>query len=56
MSDHTSAGELQPQPAEIQIKAQPAVLQMTIHVTRAATGLTETYQLIGTPEEAKEEK
>ncbi len=29
--------------------AQPAVLNMTIQITRKATGLTETYELIGTP-------
>jgi len=29
--------------------AAPAAVQMTIHITRKATGLTETYELIGTP-------
>lgn len=29
------------------IKGQPAELQATIHITRKATGLTETYHLTG---------
>jgi hypothetical protein len=29
--------------------AQPAVLRMTVQVTRAATGKTETYEIVGTP-------
>jgi hypothetical protein len=29
--------------------AQPAVLRMTVRVTRAATGKTETYEIVGTP-------
>lgn len=56
MSDHTSSGTLDAKPAEIEIKAQPAVLTMTIHVTRAATGLTETYELTGTPAEDQKEE
>lgn len=31
------------------IKAQPAVLRATIHVTRKATGKTETFEITGTP-------
>lgn len=34
---------------EQRIEAQPAVLQATISITRKATGLTETYQITGTP-------
>jgi hypothetical protein len=33
-----------------QLDAQPAVLRMTIEVKRAATGVVETYELVGTPE------
>jgi hypothetical protein len=33
------------------VQAQPAVLHATIHVTRAATGKVETFQLVGTPAE-----
>ena len=29
--------------------SEPAMLEMTIHITRKATGNVETYQLIGTP-------
>ena len=32
-----------------ELKAAPAVLQMTVQITRKATGKVETYQLIGTP-------
>ena len=32
-----------------EVAAQPAVLRMTIGITRKATGLTETYEVIGTP-------
>ncbi len=31
------------------LKADNAVLRATIQVTRAATGLTETYEITGTP-------
>jgi hypothetical protein len=31
------------------IASQPAVLRATIHITRKATGLTETYELTGSP-------
>jgi len=31
------------------VLAQPAVVRATIHITRKATGLIETYELIGTP-------
>lgn len=34
---------------EQKIEAQPAVLNATIVIKRAATGLTETYQITGTP-------
>jgi hypothetical protein len=30
-------------------EAQPAVLRMTVEITRAATGKVETYELVGTP-------
>lgn len=33
--------------AAMALKAQPAVLRATIHVTRAATGKVETYELTG---------
>lgn len=33
---------------ENEMKSQPAVLHMTVQVTRADTGETETHQLIGT--------
>jgi hypothetical protein len=38
-----------PEPAEQsqELLAQPAVLHATITVTRAATGVVETYELIG---------
>ena len=41
-------------PDEQTIEAQPAVLKATIVIKRAATGLTETYELIGTPEPEQE--
>lgn len=34
---------------EPELKSSEAVLHATIHITRAATGKVETYQLIGTP-------
>jgi hypothetical protein len=37
---------------------QPGVMHATIHITRKATGKTETYQIVGTPvdqEQTKEE-
>lgn len=34
---------------EQKIQAQPAMLQATIVIKRKATGLTETYQITGTP-------
>jgi hypothetical protein len=30
-------------------QAQPAVLHMTVEITRAATGKVEIYQIVGTP-------
>jgi hypothetical protein len=39
------------------VEAAPAVLRMTIGITRKATGLTETYELVSEPlpvEEAKQ--
>lgn len=36
--------------AEQVVQAQPAVLHATVHITRKATGLTETYEIVGTPE------
>lgn len=30
------------------VKAKPAILTATIHVTRAATGKVETYEIVGT--------
>ena len=38
-----------------ELEAEPAVLRMTIEITRAATGKTETYELIGTPVETPKE-
>jgi len=45
------------------VKAQPAVLRMTVEIKRAVTGKVETYELIGTaveqdeqPQEAKEQQ
>ena len=37
---------------ESQVQAQPAVLQMTIQITRKATGEVEEYVLTGIPEGA----
>jgi hypothetical protein len=34
---------------ENEVKAQPAVLRMTVQVTRKATGKVETYELVGNP-------
>ena len=31
------------------VEAQPAVLRMTIGITRKATGITETYELVSDP-------
>lgn len=31
------------------LEVQPAVLHATIHITRKATGIVDTYQIIGTP-------
>ena len=39
-----------------QLESEPAVLRMTIEVKRAATGKTETYELIGTPVETPKEE
>jgi hypothetical protein len=33
------------------LTAKPAQVRMTIHITRKATGLTETHELIGVPVE-----
>ena len=41
------SGQAQRIPAAL--KAQNAVLHATIHITRKATGLTETYEITGTP-------
>lgn len=30
------------------VQAAPAIVNMTVHITRKATGLTETYELTGT--------
>jgi hypothetical protein len=30
------------------VEAQPAVLRMTVEIKRAATGMTEVYELVGT--------
>lgn len=50
------AGEAQriPAAAKQALEAQPAVLRATIHITRAATGLTETYEIVGTPMQPQE--
>lgn len=45
------SGEAQRIPAAV--KAQAAVVRATIHITRKATGLTETYELVGTTEPPK---
>lgn len=37
--------------AAMALQAGPATLRATIHIKRAATGLTETYELVGTPAE-----
>ena len=37
------------------VMAQPAVLKATIHITRAATGKVETFEIVGTPAEVKGE-
>lgn len=38
--------------AAMALSARPAVLRATIHVTRAATGKVDTYELVGTQPEA----
>lgn len=43
------------QQASNEVKAQPAVLKATIHITRKATGLVETFEIVGTPAEVKAE-
>jgi hypothetical protein len=40
--------------AEMELQARPAILRATVHVTRAATGKVETYELVGTADEPKE--
>lgn len=52
--------ELKTEPATMSgeaavIRAKPAVLRATIHITRAATGKVETYELTGTPVEPPKE-
>ncbi len=42
--------------AALELKAKPAILRATIHVTRAATGKVETYDLIGTAEPIPEQE
>jgi hypothetical protein len=39
---------------ENQVEAQPAVLRMTIGITRKATGITETYELVSDPMPAEQ--
>ena len=34
--------------AAMEFKARPALLKATIHITRAATGAVETYEITGT--------
>lgn len=55
--------EVQAQPAQMagqagrvpaEVKAQPAVLKATIHVTRKDTGKVDTYEITGTPVAEKE--
>ena len=41
---------------ENQVEAAPAVLRMTIGITRKATGITETYELVSDPMPAEEAK
>ena len=40
----------------LNMKSGEAQLELTVHVTRKDTGLTETYKLTGTPEPVVEEK
>lgn len=40
---------------EQEVQAQPAVLHAVIYITRKSTGLTETYELTGTPAEPEKE-
>jgi hypothetical protein len=47
--DEPQTTQDQAPPAGNVAAAQPAVLRMTVQVTRAATGKTETYEIVGTP-------
>lgn len=38
------------------LQAQPAVLRATVHITRAATGKVETFELVGTAADATERR
>lgn len=54
--------EAKAQPAQVSgqagrtpaVKAQPAVLKATVHITRKETGKVETYEITGTPVAEKE--
>ena len=52
-SEATCSGQGEVTPACMQ--AQQPVLRMTVHITRKDTGKVETYELIGTPIEDKEQ-
>lgn len=39
--------------AAMQIASRPAILRATIQITRAATGLVEEYEIVGTPVESE---
>lgn len=58
--------ELQTEPASVsgeasviraadKLQAQGSVIRATVHVTRAATGKVDTYELVGIPEPKKED-
>ena len=55
-NDATMSGQAQRISAadKLAMQAQPAVLKATIHITRAATGKVETYEITGTAEPQKE--
>lgn len=49
------AGRISKADKEAALAAQPAVLRMTVEVTRAGTGKKEVFELIGTPVETPDE-
>jgi hypothetical protein len=55
--DATVSGQasvIRAKPVAVLLQAQPATLRATIHITRADTGKTETYEIVGTPIPEKE--